>query len=169
MAGPTPERPPPGQSVDVAARANRIPWPPLVYLGVLLCAATLGWLMPLRPLLPRPWELVLGLPLAAAGCVVAGAAILRFRRAGTPVDPTATARVLATDGIYRFTRNPMYLGAVMTFLGLGIAGGWTWLAILSAAMPSLLTHLAIRREEAHLAARFGDAYGDYRRRVRRWL
>lgn len=169
MTGSTPERPVQDESVGMEARANRVPWPPLIYLGVLLAAVALGWFAPLRPLLPRPWDLAIGLPLAAAGLCIAAAALLHFRRVGTPVDPTSRARVLAAGGIYRVSRNPMYLGAVLTFLGLGLAGGWTWLAILACAMPALLWHFAIRREEVHLTARFGEAYIDYARRVRRWL
>ena len=111
----------------------------------------------------------IGWPLFVFGVTLGGVAIFGFRRLGTPVDPTAGAKRLATDGIYAVTRNPMYLGAVIAFIGLGIARGSSWLLILTSFMPLALQRLAIVREEAHLESRFGDDYRRYKSRVRRWL
>lgn len=111
----------------------------------------------------------MGWALFTIGGVVGGMALLNFRRIGTPFDPTAAAEKLAEGGIYRFTRNPMYLGALVGFLGLGLALRQTWLLLLLVPLALALQWLAIFREEAYLERRFGDRYRNYKRRVRRWL
>jgi protein-S-isoprenylcysteine O-methyltransferase Ste14 len=72
-------------------------------------------------------------------------------------------------GIYRISRNPMYLGAVLAFAGFGLARHWTWLIVLTPVMAAAIQRLAIVREEAYLERRFGAAYLDYKSRVRRWI
>ena len=111
------------------------------------------------------------LALAALGGAVALAGTLEFRRAHTTVNPLAPRRAstLVTRGIYRVTRNPMYLGM------LGVLAGWAvWLGNIAAwlGLPlsmALLTVLQIRPEERILAERFGAEFERYAARVRRWL
>ena len=150
-------------------RPNTIHWPPILYVGVLAGAWVLHRFWPLPAVLPEPWRSALGLPLLTAGLIVGAAALLRFRAERTSYDPTAPARALATGGIYRFTRNPMYLGALAAFLGLGLWLANTWLVAFVLPAAFALQALAIAREEAYLDRRFGEAYRDYRRQVRRWL
>ena len=106
--------------------------------------------------------------LGAALVLVAG---LGFRRAGTTVNPTkpqATTSVV-DSGVYRLSRNPMYLGFLLALAGLA--------AFLSHALPFLflpayvgyMNRFQIAPEERMLAARFGAGYEQYRQRVRRWL
>ena len=116
---------------------------------------------------------VVGAALALAALVgaVARAGPLEFRRAHTTVNPLAPRRAstLVTRGIYRVTRNPMYLGM------LGVLAGWAvWLGNIAAwlGLPlsmALLTVLQIRPEERILAERFGAEFERYAARVRRWL
>ena len=87
----------------------------------------------------------------------------------TPVNPTGQARQLATEGIYARTRNPMYLGALVGFVGLGLALRSTWLLLAVPAMAVALHILAISREEAYLERVFGEEYRHFRSRVRRWI
>jgi protein-S-isoprenylcysteine O-methyltransferase Ste14 len=109
--------------------------------------------------------------LAAAGAAACILGVARFRRHGTtvlPHRPEATAR-LVTDGIYRYTRNPMYVGMLM------VLAGWAlWLCHPGAAVLVPLCGLWLQRfqilpEERAMADRFGDEYRAYRRSVRRWL
>jgi protein-S-isoprenylcysteine O-methyltransferase Ste14 len=150
-------------------RPNTIPWPPLLYAAALAGAYLLQWLIPLPGLLRPPVAEFLGWPLVISGICFGLAAIVRFRVLGTPVDPTSQATKLATAGIYRLSRNPMYVGAVMALFGLGLATHWSWLIVLTLILPFLLTRLAISREEAYLAKHFGAQYESYRSKVRRWL
>ena len=79
------------------------------------------------------------------------------------------ATALATAGPYRVSRNPIYLALTLFYLGVGLAAGSLWVVVL--AGPALLVmHLGVvRREERYLERRFGAAYLDYARRVRRWI
>jgi protein-S-isoprenylcysteine O-methyltransferase Ste14 len=154
-----------GQST--ADRANRIPWPPILYVVVAAVAYGLERVWPL-PLAydGLKWPGVL-IALAGFGVAVAGASY--FRSIGTPVDPTGSAKHLATGGLYRWTRNPMYLGGVILFTGLSLAFRSGWLLALVPVIAIGLQKLAIEREEAYLRRRFGDAYRAYCATVRRWI
>jgi protein-S-isoprenylcysteine O-methyltransferase Ste14 len=103
--------------------------------------------------------------------VVAVAGVLEFRRARTTVNPTTpqAATSMVRSGIYRHTRNPMYLGMLLV-----LAGWAVWLASLAAVavLPVFvlyLNRLQIEPEERALASRFGADFEEYRRSVRRWL
>jgi protein-S-isoprenylcysteine O-methyltransferase Ste14 len=155
-------------------RPNSIHWPPVLYFITLAAAHVLQRLIPL----PSPFSGLglsdalpgkVGWPLFGFGVILGLIAIYDFRKIGTAVDPTAPANRLATEGIYAATRNPMYLGAILAFAGLGIARGWTWLLILASFLPNALYTLAISREEAYLERRFGDAYRTYKSKVGRWF
>jgi protein-S-isoprenylcysteine O-methyltransferase Ste14 len=159
-------------SDPAAERPNVVPWPPLLYAAGLIAPWLLQWAVPLPLLLlEEPFDAIqagVGWGILAAGCTMAWFAIRSFMGVDTAIHPTHPARRLVTFGIYNRTRNPMYLGAMAAFLGLALATGNPWRFI---ALPLLLVglvRLAITREEAHLAARFGSDWTDYAARVRRW-
>ena len=110
-----------------------------------------------------------GIALIVAGLAVALAGARQFRRRGTPVKPFSQATTLVVDGPYRFTRNPMYLG-LATILG-GVALALEALApfLVIPVFVAIITRLFVLPEEAMMKERFGDAYADFQRRVRRWL
>lgn len=154
---------------DGKDRPNSIHWPPILYVIVLAAAWALDRLIPLPVVLAAPPSQMLGGPLFLLGLGIGASALVRFRIVGTTFDPTGSANALATGGIYRWTRNPMYLGAVIAFIGLGLAVHWTWLIVLTLPMAVALQKLAIEPEEAYLERRFGADYLDYKRAVRRWI
>ena len=82
---------------------------------------------------------------------------------------TGLAGDLVTEGPYRFTRNPIYLGMVLSLTGLAIAFGNLWLLTMLVPFVLVIRYGVIAREEAYLERKFGDAYRAYRARVRRWL
>lgn len=113
----------------------------------------------------------LAIVLALAGVASGLAGVFAFRQARTTIDPhrPGEARAIVRTGIYRFTRNPMYLGLLLTLLGVA-----AWLAhplalVCAAAFVATLTRLQIKPEERILKELFGAPYQDYLRRVRRWL
>ncbi len=163
------ENSPEAPTTPTEDRPNRWPWPPILQVVVLAAAFALEHLVPLSAM-PRQgaWHSA-GWAVFTLGFALAISGIAHFRKVGTAVDPTARARVLAASGIYAFTRNPMYLGVTVAFLGLAFALGSTWLLILSLIMPAALYKLAIAPEEAYLRRRFGADYERYCARVRRWL
>ncbi len=88
---------------------------------------------------------------------------------GTPFNPARAAQALVTDGPYRVTRNPMYLGMACAYAGAALVTGALWSLALLPLVLLVIDRAIIPREEKHLAASFGAEYERYRRRVRRWL
>lgn len=154
---------------DLEARgtAGVIAPPPLIYLLPLLAGLVLDRRVPIGALPEGPARL-LG-ALAIAGFAVAIAALVAFRRAGTRPEPWKPTAALVTTGPYRFSRNPMYLGFTLLYLGLSLWFGGYWCLLLLPVVLAVMTSGVIRREEAYLERLFGAAYLDYRRQVRRWL
>lgn len=121
---------------------------------------------------PAPWwRTGVALLLFMAAGAMGFPALSAFRRAGTTINPVRIdqAASLVTSGVYRVTRNPMYvaltllLAAWATWLG----GAWVWAGPVLLAL--WLDRFQIRPEERAMAARFGDEYQRYRKQVRRWL
>jgi protein-S-isoprenylcysteine O-methyltransferase Ste14 len=149
--------------------AVRIP-PPLVYLGAVVLGGLLHALV-----LPLP--LPLSIPLRIAGAAVAGAlgiglvsaAMGLFRKIGQDPAPWKPTPEIVSRGVYRLTRNPMYVG--MALLQTAIAIGWAngWILLLVPAVLAIVQSTAIRHEEAYLERKFGESYLAYKRSVRRWL
>ena len=144
--------------------------PPVVALFFALCM----WLAS-SLVAPLEWPFVLragaALTLLAVGLVVSTAGVVSFRRARTTINPTRpmATSALVSSGIYRITRNPMYLGLLLELLG--------WAAFLANPLALLLVpafvlyinRFQIKPEERTLSALFGGEYGAYQERVRRWL
>jgi len=156
--------------------------PPLIYLGFLFLGWGLGYLG------ARPEAAVTGLDLLSAGfglemaarrgialTLIVGGLLLDgmaaglFRRRGTAVEPWKPSTALIIEGPYRFSRNPIYVGFAVTYVGLAIAMD-SWIALIL-LVPCLLVvdRFVIQREELYLGHKFGDAYKAYRQKVRRWL
>jgi protein-S-isoprenylcysteine O-methyltransferase Ste14 len=76
---------------------------------------------------------------------------------------------VVTSGIYRFTRNPIYLGFLLAVIGLPLNSGFYWGIIVAPFYILLMNRLVIQHEEAYLTRKFGKAYTDYTSQVRRWL
>ncbi len=155
-------------SVDKDSAQVRFP-PPLVFFGFLLIGWVINDWFGLNPAIPDIVRWVLGGGAILAGLVVIALALLRFRRSGNNPEPWKTDAVFVAEGIYRVTRNPMYLGMALVFFGISVAanclGG---LLMLPLALISIQLFV-IRSEESWLSQRFGDTYEEYRRRVRRWI
>jgi protein-S-isoprenylcysteine O-methyltransferase Ste14 len=145
--------------------------PPFLFVagfgaGLLLQRA---WSLPLIsggrpfPVLPLAWILV------ALGAGLMGWALFVFLRVRTSVMPNRPAASLVFEGPYRFSRNPMYTGLTGIYLGLALWLAALWPVLLLPVVLLLLWRMVIRKEERYLSEAFGDDYGDYRRRVRRWL
>lgn len=148
---------------------HRIP-PPLVALA---CIGLMWLLMRVAPgtgpALPARGAVAFGLVLLGVGIATAG--VREFRRAHTTLDPRAPgkASVLVASGIYRASRNPMYLGMAVALCGVAWFLGHPLALLGVAAFVAWITRFQILPEERALDARFGEAYARYRARVRRWL
>jgi protein-S-isoprenylcysteine O-methyltransferase Ste14 len=109
--------------------------------------------------------------LFALAILVAGSGIRSFARSRTSIDPhrPEKATALVTDGIFRWSRNPMYLSMVLALLGWAVWLGRVWLVLGPVAFVLYITRFQIRPEERTLAEKFGAEYESYRRRTRRWI
>ena len=148
---------------------HKIP-PPAVALALVAVMWGLAQPWP-RVEVPAPWRIVLTVGIAIAGLAFAGAGTLAFRKAKTTVNPLHPDRAsaLVHTGVYRITRNPMYLG-----MALGLLSWAVYLAAPAAllgpvAFVAYITRFQIKPEEQALAARFGSEFAQYKGTVRRWL
>jgi protein-S-isoprenylcysteine O-methyltransferase Ste14 len=113
------------------------------------------------------WTVGGGLILIGVAIVVAG--VRNFSRAATPVPSNQPVRALVTTGIHGWSRNPIYVGMFLLYVGIGIAARGPWVLILALPLVIILRYGVVAREETYLERRFGDAYRDYKARVHRWL
>jgi protein-S-isoprenylcysteine O-methyltransferase Ste14 len=142
--------------------------PPVYLLLTLLIMTGLYYLMPLARIVPVPWS-YLGAILVALGIGLSVTGATSFRRAGTPVIPFELSTILVTHGLYRVTRNPMYLGMVIALIGAAVLFGTlsAWLPI--PVFVWIIQANFIRGEERFLEEIFGEPYLAYKKKVRRWL
>ena len=112
---------------------------------------------------------VLGAVVAAPGVALAAAGVVAVVRHRTTIVPHHPVSTLVTGGVYRLSRNPMYTGLAVVYLGLALMLGSWWPLVLWPLVILAVRQLVIRPEERYLAERFGPVYADYRSRVRRWL
>ncbi len=147
---------------------NKYIHPPLVALFYIVLAYLLGWFVHI-PLLVPAFLKNIGFALVVIGFLLGLAAFNEFRKARTTLDPHGSTSQLITSGIYRFTRNPIYLGFLLMIIGLPLNSGLYWGVVMAPPYVVTLNRLVIEREESYLAKKFKDAYTGYTSRVRRWL
>jgi protein-S-isoprenylcysteine O-methyltransferase Ste14 len=144
--------------------------PPVV---ALLVGVAMWFVAPLGPVLglPESVRLWLALAIAGVGASFDMTGLITFVRRHTTINPLrpANASALVTSGIYRVTRNPMYVGLVcfLSAWAVWLGALWPWLGPVVFVLYS--TRFQIRPEERVLTTLFGEAYTDYTARVRRWL
>lgn len=145
--------------------------PPFLYLisigvGVLMHRFVYPWPVPGHGGL---WQAAVGLTVVGAGVGLAGAAFGLFKRSGQDPEPWKPTPSILSDGIYRYSRNPMYVALAVVQVGLGLGVGNLWIVALTALSLVAVYVVAVRPEEVYLESKFGDEYLRYRARVRRWL
>lgn len=152
-------------------RPSRIPWPPIIFVVAIVVAVLLHVFWPV-PWIGRPLSDFLfagGLLLALVSLAMIVAAIRTLKRANTTFEAHKRADHLVTGGPFSFSRNPIYLGNAAMMIGVGFVFGIAWFIPIALISAWLTQKLAIEPEEKHLDLRFGKAYRDYRKRVRRWF
>ena len=145
--------------------------PPLLFLAALVLGFTFDRLLPLPLTHPQLTSIgwTAGGVLVASGIALMAAGIRNFSRADTPVPSNQAVRALVTTGIHGWSRNPIYVGMLLLYAGIGVAARSPWSLILALPLFVILRYGVVAREEAYLERRFGDAYRDYKAHVRRWL
>jgi protein-S-isoprenylcysteine O-methyltransferase Ste14 len=149
-------------------RPDVIAPPPLIYAAALAAGLVLQLLWPLG-VHGAPGIRLVGVLLAALGIAFSAAGVRELRRWGTSVDPRRPATALVRTGAYRYSRNPAYVGLAGLFLGIALAVNSLWLILMLVATLVVMSRGVIDREERYMERKFGEAYLDYTRSVRRWL
>ena len=142
--------------------------PPLVALLFIAIAYFLGRFVPL-PFLVPPILRNIGLLLTFIWFLCGIGALLEFRKARTTLDPHGSSKQIVSSGVYRFSRNPIYVGFLMMVVGLPLTSGFYWGIVLAPFYIMMMNRLVIQHEEAYLEKKFGKTYTSYTSQVRRWL
>jgi protein-S-isoprenylcysteine O-methyltransferase Ste14 len=145
--------------------------PPLLVVAI---AALLMWALARatpRLTLPYPGRVVVAAALLVAGIAIIVMGVLAFRRASTTVDPRFPEKAsnIVRSGIYRFTRNPMYLGMLVVLIAWMVLLANVGTVVVPALFALYITRWQIVPEERALAQKFGSEYEAYCKAVRRWL
>ncbi len=147
------------------------PIPPLALTAILAALMIpLSWLAPSLPfgaMARAVFFMFFGLP----GALILGASVVQFRLRRTTVNPLKpeTATSLVTNGVYRLSRNPMYVGFAALLTGWSLALASPYALVLALCFVVYINRLQIPPEEAAMMALFGDQFSDYKTQVRRWL
>ena len=142
--------------------------PPTIFLAALIVGVGAGLLAPI-PVLPFGVQIAVGPLIVLGGIRIIARSIRDIETAGTTYDPFAASTELVTSGIYRFTRNPGYLGLAIIQTGLAVLLDNPWILLTGLVAVIVTTTFVIRLEERKLEDAFGEAYAAYRSRVRRWI
>ncbi len=160
--------PGPGHGATRQDTPGVIARPPLIYLGFLALGLALDWLWP-NPLLSEMLRYILGGALIGLGFALALASIRCFKAAGTNFDTQKPATAILSDGPYRISRNPIYVGLTAAYAGIGIALDAPSVWVLLIPTLVVMHYGVILREERYLERKFGKEYLDYKSSVRRWI
>jgi protein-S-isoprenylcysteine O-methyltransferase Ste14 len=148
--------------------ANVLLPPPLIFLAALVAGLLLHHVLPIH-WLPAAWADWIGGALVGIAVAIGLSGVLALRAARTAIDPRKPTTAIVQAGPYGFSRNPLYVALILLCVGIAALSNALW--ILPLLIPAILVLRigVIRREEAYLERKFGDAYRAYRARVRRWI
>lgn len=143
--------------------------PPILFIIFVLAMALICWIMGSPHTINYPYNLI-GLLFVAAGTLLAVAGKRLFNRLGTNVMTFDEPDMLVTEGVFQYSRNPMYLGFVISMVGFSLLMG---AAISSFLLTGVFLFITDRRyiafEEEAMRRKFGQDYEKYCRKVRRWI
>jgi protein-S-isoprenylcysteine O-methyltransferase Ste14 len=143
--------------------------PPLVFVGLTLLGVAVQYFVGPITSMDQAWISLIGLVILFAGFALMVAAVLEFRRTGQDPKPWKPSPELVLRGPYLFTRNPMYVGLTGVQFGLGMLLSNLWVSLLAPLALLIVHFIAVLPEEKYLIGRFGNSYGEYRKRIRRYL
>lgn len=142
--------------------------PPLIYVGTLAVGLLANALYPVR-FLPHGLSRALGWPLVASGLAILILGLREMKWAETNVDPYHPATAIVSEGPFRYTRNPIYVGFTLIYGGISALANALPPILLLPAVIAVMRRGVIEREERYLERKFGDEYLRYKGRVRRWI
>lgn len=144
--------------------------PPLFYVATFFISIFCQRCFPLSESLFRSHiAFVAGIVFVLAGLATVLPALIKFFLTRNTLITIKPAHSLQTSGIYSISRNPMYLGLLVLYMGIGFFKGNLWSFIIIPLLVLIITHFVIRKEEAYLLRTFGIEYAEYQKKVKRWI
>jgi len=141
---------------------------PLIYLSAIIAGLILNYFTP-TAFLPVSVSRTVGILSVALAVFILVSAFRAFNRAKTNLEPWKPTTAIVSDGVFRFSRNPIYLAFTLFYLGAVFLFNSLWLLALLVPVLFVMRYSVIAREESYLENKFGAEYSDYKRRVRRWI
>ena len=142
---------------------------PVIFLLFLALGFVLNWAFPSPSLMDTLGARAAGLFVICGGLLVGFGALRQMRRAQTSPNPHKPANALVEAGVFQYTRNPLYLSMLIIYVGIAICVNVLWLVLLFPFLIWSVQNWVVKPEEFYLERRFGDAYSQYKKRVRRWV
>jgi len=142
---------------------------PVIFLIFIVLGLALNWILPLPILTNLLVVRVAGLLVVSVGFFVGGIAVVEMRRVHTSPNPHKPVTTLVEAGVFRYSRNPVYLAMFVIYIGIAICINVLWLIFLFPVLLWSVGNWVVKSEEDYLERRFGDVYREYKKRVRRWI
>ncbi len=155
-------------STDNPDYANVVALPPLIMGGFLVLGLVIHFVYPVS-VIPRslgPW---LGTPVILLSVLIVVSAFRALRRGETTFDVRKSTTNIVSDGVFQYSRNPMYLSMLLLYGGLAFLINSLWLLVATIPLAVVIQKGVIEREEHYLRRKFGEEYLCYKTRVRRWI
>lgn len=144
--------------------------PPIIYVGFFFIGWFLQKFLPINnSIIEKDATKFIGIIFFLLAIYLGIRGVGRFIKTGNTIVTMRPSSSLQQEGMYSFTRNPMYLGMICGYLGLTWFFGNWWHIILLPVLIIILQEYVIKREESYLEREFGDEYASYRKKVRRWV
>lgn len=156
-------------SDDEDSRGPGLKFPPPLLVAVIIGSGYLIDLVVPLPVLSMELVWLSGAALIVVALLIALTALFQFLEAKTHVEPWQPTTAIIKQGVFRYSRNPIYLAFCIATVGGGLVLNSWWVLIGVLPLIWLLQQLVIQHEEAYLERKFGKDYLDYKQRVRRWL
>ena len=142
--------------------------PPLIYLSAMIAGLILNRFFP-TDFLPVSVSRIVGILSIALAVFIFLSAFRVFKLAETNLEPWKPTTTIVSDGVFGFSRNPIYLAFTLFYLGITFLFNSLWLFALLVPVLLVMRYGVIAREERYLKNKFGAEYDDYKNRVRRWI
>lgn len=141
---------------------------PVIFIGVLILGFLLNWAFPLA-FYPGRSTQIAGVIIVVPGVLIGSSGIIEMRRANTSPDPREPTTALVEKGVFRYTRNPLYLSMFVFFVAIAVFLDILWLILLFPLLFFIVERRTVKPEELYLEQKFGETYLQYKKRVRRWI
>ncbi|MEO6589956.1 MAG: isoprenylcysteine carboxylmethyltransferase family protein [Pyrinomonadaceae bacterium] len=153
---------------EIPDNAGVIAFPPALYVGTLLLGLIFSFIFP-TAFLPRVAALIFGIITAICAALLAISAFRTMNRAQTGINPSLPTTTIVSDGVFGFSRNPIYLSLTLLYVGIALIFNAFWALLLLLPLLAVVQNGIIKREENYLERKFGAEYSGYKTRVRRWI